>query len=103
MKSSGEPLRDFTKTPAWRWVLYLVVFGGVVGLMGFTLDRQLLWILPVAMAFVGIWLVGTLHLFVHSNRFRVGYLWLLRAITVIIFAMLAWQIIQFVSALNKRT
>jgi hypothetical protein len=103
MKSSGEPLQDLRQTPAWRWLLYLVVFSGVVALMGFKLDRQLLWILPVAIAFVGIWLVGTLHLFIHSERFRVGYLWLLRVVTAIIFAMLAWRIIQFVMAINKTT
>jgi hypothetical protein len=101
MKSSGEPLQDLRQTPAWRWLLYLIVFGGVIGLMGFKLDRQLLWILPIAIAFVGIWLVGTLHLFIHSARFRLGYLWLLRLVVAIIFVMLAWRIIQFVKIMNK--
>jgi hypothetical protein len=103
MKSSGEPFLDLRQTPAWRWLLYFAVFSGVVAVLGFKFDRQLLWILPVAIAFVGIFLVATLHLFIHSERFRLGYLWLLRLVTAIIFAMLAWKIIQFVIAINKTT
>jgi len=101
MKPIGEPLEDLKKTPKWRWALYVVICCGVVALLGLKYDHRLLWGLPLAIVFVGVWLVGTLHLFLHSGRFRLGYLWLVRVIAVIVWAMMLFKAVSAIRAITR--
>lgn len=77
-----EPTESFRtgglgETPWWRWILYAIIFGAVVGFLGFKTDRFLLYAVPIAAVFLVGMMAGIGRL-VRTPRMRawiLGNLW----------------------------
>jgi hypothetical protein len=100
MKSSGQPIQDLKETPVWRWLIYILVFGGAVLFLG-RYDTKLLWILPGAIILCGIWFLALLHFSFNSRTFLKGYLVLVRIVIVVTFAVLCWKTIILVKKMTS--